>query len=213
MSRGERLKYMIGRIQGKIIEKQPPQLLVDVQGVGYEIDAPMSTFYQLPNLGEPVTLHTHLVVREDAQLLYGFASLAERSLFRTLIKINGVGAKLALTILSGMSSSEFVTCVHDNDAAALVRLPGVGKKTAERLIVELRDKLKDQLPETVNLASGADVSYSMSTNSSPTGDAVSALIALGYKPQEASRMVRAVETKDLTTEEIIRLSLQTAVKK
>lgn len=202
---------MIGRIHGKIIEKQPPQLLIDVQGVGYEIDSPMSTFYQLPNLGEQVTLHTHLVVREDAQLLYGFASRAERSLFRTLIKISGVGPKLALTILSGMNASEFIICVQDNDAAALVRLPGVGKKTAERLIIELRDKLKDH-DSGVNSAEGvgnAPVTHS----NSPVADAVSALVALGYKAAEASRMVRVVETTDLHTEEIIRLSLQAAVQK
>jgi len=203
---------MIGRIHGKIIEKQPPQLLIDVQGVGYEIDAPMSTFYQLPNLGEVVTLHTHLVVREDAQLLYGFASLAERGLFRTLIKINGVGARLALTILSGMNASEFVACVQDSDAAALVRLPGVGKKTAERLIIELRDKLKDHMPEAGSTVSISDIS-STPASSSPIADAVSALIALGYKAPEATRMIRAVDSKDLDTEEIIRLSLQAAVKK
>lgn len=204
---------MIGRIHGKIIEKHPPQLLVDVQGVGYEVDAPMSTFYQLPNLGDMVTLHTHLVVREDAQLLYGFASLAERGLFRTLIKINGVGAKLALTILSGMDANEFVNCVQGNDAAALVRLPGVGKKTAERLIVELRDKLKDQLPAAGSTLSMSDVAAGNSAGGSPVADAVSALIALGYKAAEASRMVRAIETADLNAEEIIRLSLQAAVKK
>lgn len=202
---------MIGRIYGKIIDKQPPQLLVDVQGVGYEIDAPMSTFYQLPNLGEPVTLHTHLVVREDAQLLYGFASLAERSLFRSLIKVNGVGARMALTILSGMSAEEFITCVQDSDAAALVRLPGVGKKTAERLIIELRDKLKDQLSKRSSLAGSAMASVTEVT-SSPVADAVSALIALGYKGAEASRMVRALETSDLSAEDIIRLSLQAAAK-
>lgn len=202
---------MIGRIQGKIIEKQPPQLLIDVQGVGYEIDAPMSTFYQLPNLGEPVTLHTHLVVREDAQLLYGFASLAERGLFRTLIKINGVGAKLALTILSGMNSNEFVGCVQNNDAAALVRLPGVGKKTAERLIIELRDKLKGLVLDTDAL-SGADAKTAMAA-SSPVADAVSALVSLGYKETEASRMIRGIDTNELGTEDIIRLSLQAAVKK
>jgi len=201
---------MIGRINGKIIEKQPPQLLVDVQGVGYEIASPMSTFYQLPNLGEVVTLHTHMVVREDAQLLYGFASLAERSLFRILIKISGVGPKLALTILSGMNANEFIVCVQDNDAAALVRLPGVGKKTAERLIVELRDKLKDQ---DVDMSSAVNVGVeSAPASSSPVADAVSALIALGYKATEASRMVRAVETKDLQTEDIIRLSLQATAK-
>ena len=201
---------MIGRLRGKIIQKQPPQLLIDVQGVGYEVDAPMSTFYQLPNLGEDVTLHTHLVVREDAQLLYGFASESERSLFRNLIKINGVGAKLALTILSGMNAEEFVHCVQDNDAAALVRLPGIGKKTAERLIIELRDKLKDDLPRMDVPASSGSVVQAAS--SSPVSDAVSALIALGYKTQEASRMVRSINTEGLDTEEIIRMSLQGTVK-
>jgi len=200
---------MIGRIHGKIIEKQPPQLLVDVQGVGYEIASPMSTFYQLPNLGEAVTLHTHMVVREDAQLLYGFASMNERGLFRTLIKINGVGPKLALTILSGMNANEFILCVQDNDAAALVRLPGVGKKTAERLIIELRDKLKDQ---DVGISNSAN-QVSTTPSNSPVADAVSALVALGYKAPEASKMVRAVDTDELQTEEIIRLSLQSAAKK
>ncbi len=201
---------MIGRIHGKILEKQPPQLLIDVQGVGYEVDAPMSTFYQLPNLGEAVTLHTHLVVREDAHLLFGFASLAERGLFRTLIKINGVGAKLALTILSGMNAEEFIACVQDSDTAALVRLPGVGKKTAERLVVELRDKLKDQLPDAGVISKSSE---SLRSETTPSGDAVSALIALGYKPQEASRMVRSIDTQGLDTEEIIRQSLQAAVTK
>jgi len=202
---------MIGRIHGKIIEKQPPQLLIDVQGVGYEIDSPMSTFYQLPNLGEVVTLHTHLVVREDAQLLYGFASIVERRLFRILIKISGVGPKLALTILSGMNANEFIACVQDNDAASLVRLPGVGKKTAERLIIELRDKLKDQQVDTGSAVSTG--TQSQAAVNSPVSDAVSALVALGYKLPEASRMVRLVDTSDLGTEEIIRLSLQAAVKK
>ncbi len=202
---------MIGRIHGIIIEKQPPQLLIDVQGVGYEIASPMSTFYQLPNLGEATTLHTHMVVREDAQLLYGFASLTERGLFRTLIKINGVGPKLALTILSGMNASEFIVCVQDSDAAALVRLPGVGKKTAERLIVELRDKLKDQDVDAAG--SGGVGSVAVAASNSPMADAVSALVALGYKAAEASKMVRAVDTKNLQTEDIIRMSLQAAAKK
>ena len=202
---------MIGRLHGKIIHKQPPQLLIDVQGVGYEVDAPMSTFYQLPEVGKDITLHTHLVVREDAQLLYGFATESERALFRNLIKINGVGAKLALTILSGMSAQDFIRCVHDNDAAALVSLPGIGKKTAERLIVELRDRLKD---DQATMDTGLpDASQSVTSVSSPVGDAVSALIALGYKPQEASKMVRAVNADGLDTEEIIRLSLQNAVNK
>ena len=202
---------MIGRLTGKIINKQPPQMLIDVHGVGYEVDAPMSTFYQLPAVGQDVTLHTHMVVREDAQLLYGFISEGERSLFRTLIKINGVGAKLALTILSGMSAQDFIHCVHDNNAAALVSLPGIGKKTAERLIVELRDRLKDeQAPMDSSLP---NASFSVSPANSPVGDAVSALISLGYKPQEASKMVRAVNADGLGTEEIIRLSLQSAVSK
>ncbi len=200
---------MIGRIHGKIIDKQPPQLLVDVQGVGYEIDAPMSTFYQLPNLGEAVVLHTHLVVREDAQLLYGFASLGERSLFRTLIKISGVGPKLALTILSGMNANEFIVCVQDSDAAALVRLPGVGKKTAERLIVELRDKLKDQIPDA---HAGTGGTAGMAVASSSVSDATDALISLGYKAAEASRMVRSIDSNGLDAQEIIRLSLQAAAK-
>jgi len=195
---------MIGRLNGKIIHKHPPQLLIDVQGVGYEVDAPMSTFYQLPDIGSEVTLHTHMVVREDAQLLYGFASETERTLFRHLIKINGVGPKLALTILSGMGADEFVACVQDGDAAALVRMPGIGKKTAERLIIELRDKLKDAQPQSESSPALAV----KSADSSPINDAVSALIALGYKPQEASRMVRTVSTDGLGTEEIIRLSLQ-----
>jgi Holliday junction DNA helicase RuvA len=202
---------MIGRIHGIIIEKQPPQLLIDVQGVGYEIASPMSTFYQLPNLGEVVTLHTHMVVREDAQLLYGFASLNERGLFRTLIKINGVGPKLALTILSGMNAGEFIMCVQDSDAAALVRLPGVGKKTAERLIVELRDKLKDHDVDGASMNATGSVAAPVSN--SPVADAVSALVALGYKAPEASKMVRAVETQDMPTEDIIRMSLQAAAKK
>ncbi|MCW8854800.1 MAG: Holliday junction branch migration protein RuvA [Gammaproteobacteria bacterium] len=202
---------MIGRLRGKIINKQPPQLLIDVQGVGYEVDAPMSTFYQLPNLGEDVTLHTHLVVREDAHMLYGFASETERSLFRNLIKINGVGAKLALTILSGMDANEFTRCVLDNDAAALVRMPGVGKKTAERLIIELRDRLQeDSSPSSAQMTSSNMLTASASN---PVSDAVSALIALGYKPQEASRMVRVLSTEGLEAEDIIRQSLQAAVSK
>ena len=204
---------MIGRLQGKLLSKQPPQLLIDVHGVGYEVDAPMSTFYQLPETGKDVVLHTHLVVREDAQLLYGFATESERALFRSLIKINGVGAKLALTILSGMSADDFVRCVQDNDAAALVSLPGIGKKTAERLIIELRDRLKDDQFALPARLPGSDGAPAMAPVSSPSGDAVSALIALGYKPQEASKMVRAVDTDGLQTEEIIRLSLQAAVAK
>ncbi len=201
---------MIGRIQGKLLSKQPPQLLVDVHGVGYEMEAPMSTFYQLPLVGEEVVLHTHMVVREDAHLLYAFASISERQLFRDLIRINGVGPKLGLTILSGISASDFVRAVQEGDAAALTGLPGVGKKTAERLIVELRDKLSGSISPTGVDAAAA--SASAGNQPDPVSDAVSALTALGYKAQEASRMVRAVDAAGLETEAIIRAALQGAVK-
>lgn len=202
---------MIGRIKGKLLSKQPPELLVDVHGVGYEMEAPMSTFYQLPLVGEEVVLHTHMVVREDAQLLYAFASIGERQLFRDLIRINGVGPKLGLTILSGISASDFARAVQEGDAAALTGLPGVGKKTAERLIVELRDKLSGDIAPLAGNASAA-TSVSLEHHASPVSDAVSALTALGYKAQEASRMVRAVDATGLETEAIIRAALQGAVK-
>lgn len=197
---------MIGRLSGQLLQKQPPELLIDVNGVGYEVSAPMSTFYTLPELGEKVLLHTHMVVREDAQLLYGFSTESERGLFRILIKINGVGPKLALTILSGIAADEFVRCIHDNDTAALVRLPGIGKKTAERLIVELRDKLASDGQSQG--ATGNEALMSSAGASSPISDAVSALISLGYKPNDASRIVRSIETEGLNTEDIIRQALQ-----
>ena len=202
---------MIGRLSGTLIERQPPQLLIDVNGIGYEVNAPMSTFYSLPELGSKVTLHTHLVVREDAHTLFGFATENERSMFRALIKVNGVGAKLALTILSGISSDDFVRCITDGDIASLTRLPGVGKKTAERLIVEMKDVLKKWQAEAGDDGSGSPVAALVKVNDA-VADAVSALIALGYKPPEASRMVSGVETKDLSSEDIIRLSLQSAAK-
>lgn len=197
---------MIGRLSGQLLQKQPPELLIDVNGVGYEVSAPMSTFYTLPELGEKVLLHTHMVVREDAQLLYGFSTESERGLFRILIKINGVGPKLALTILSGIAADEFVRCIHDNDTAALVRLPGIGKKTAERLIVELRDKLASDGQSQGT--TGNEALMSSAGASSPISDAVSALISLGYKPNDASRIVRSIETEGLNTEDIIRQALQ-----
>lgn len=197
---------MIGRLRGKLIVKRAPQLLVDVNGVGYEVEAPMSTFYNLPELGDEVLLHTHMVVREDAQLLYGFGSEAERSFFRDLIKINGVGAKMGLAILSGMSVDAFVRCVRESDVASLVRLPGVGKKTAERLIVEMKDKL-DKLAETALPQSSTIVTAELNDS---VGDAISALESLGYKPSEASRMARAVKGDDLTSEDIIRQALKGA---
>ncbi len=194
---------MIGRLQGVILVKQPPLLLLDVRGVGYELEAPMSTFYLLPEVGETVILHTHLVVREDAQLLYGFYALAERVMFRHLIRISGVGPKLALTILSGMSADDFSRCITEGDSKSLTRLPGVGKKTAERLVVELKDRLdKDS---AVRLA---DTPVEMGRETSPANDAVSALISLGYKAQQASQIVRNIDVNDLSTEDIIRQALQ-----
>lgn len=202
---------MIGRLHGILLEKQPPQLLLDVGGVGYEVEAPMSTFYQLPATGEPLTLHTHLVVREDAQLLYGFSTESERRMFRSLIRINGVGAKLALTILSGISADEFARSIQESDTATLVRLPGIGKKTAERLIVEMRDRLTDwQIDVTLPVASANGAA--MSAVPDEIRDAVSALISLGYKPQEASRLISTLDTDGLSSEEIIRAALKQAVK-
>lgn len=197
---------MIGRLQGVLLVKQPPRLLIDVNGVGYEVDAPMSTFYQLPDTGDSVVLLTHLVVREDAQLLYGFYSESERQLFRSLIKINGVGPKLALTILSGISRDEFVRCIMSEDAKALTALPGVGKKTAERLIIELRDKMEKEFDAVLPVK--GEASTLLIHENSPVSDAVSALVSLGYKAQEASRMVRAIDADGLSTEDIIREALQ-----
>jgi Holliday junction DNA helicase RuvA len=199
---------MIGRLSGIIIEKQPPGLVLEVNGVGYELEAPMSTFYELPAQGEKISLFTHLIVREDAHLLYGFYRDADRQLFRSLLKVSGVGAKVALGILSGMSSNDFALCVQAGDAAALTRLPGIGKKTAERLIMEMRDRL-DGL-EKVSVAATL-VTASAPAAASPVADAVSALTALGYRPQDASRMVRAVAgDEDLSSEDLIRAALKAA---
>jgi Holliday junction DNA helicase RuvA len=199
---------MIGKLRGIILEKQPPQLLLEVNGIGYEIDASMNTFYQLPEVGLEVTLYTHFVVREDAQHLYGFFALSERTLFRTLLKVNGVGPRLALTILSSLSTDDFIRCIANNDTASLTRVPGIGKKTAERLLVEMRDKVSGfetgvplSLPQANAPASRRQI----------TQDALSALIALGYKPPEASRMVAKVDDGNLTSEEIIRQALREKV--
>ncbi len=202
---------MIGQLRGILQHKQPPHLLLDVHGVGYEVEAPMSTFYVLPSVGSEVTLYTHLIVREDAHALFGFATPAERVLFRSLIKVNGVGAKLAVTILSGISVDAFVQCVHSRDTAALTRLPGVGKKTAERLVVEMKDRLGDW-DGGMPVAALAHVDTAIAAPGSPLADAVSALTALGYKPHEASRMVRGIEAAGLSSEEIIRRALQSAAK-
>ncbi|MFV1972700.1 MAG: Holliday junction branch migration protein RuvA [Thiohalobacterales bacterium] len=196
---------MIGLLRGKILGKQPPQLLLDVHGVGYEIAAPMTTFYDLPDVGAEIVLYTHLAVREDAHTLYGFVRLSDRDLFRSLLRVNGVGAKLALTILSGMDAGAFAACIEAGDTAALVRLPGVGKKTAERLVIEMRDRL------AAVAGVPASVAVAGSSSTSPTKEAVTALIGLGYKPQEASRMVRGLDTRDLSSEDIIRTALQATV--
>jgi len=199
---------MIGRLRGELISKDPPFLLLDINGVGYDVESPMSTFYNLPETGKQVVLFTHLAIRDDAHVLYGFASESERSLFRALLKVNGVGAKMALAILSGMSADEFAACVQAEDTVALVRLPGIGKKTAERLIVEMRDRLgKLDLPQATVAPAGSP----QNRERSPVADAVGALIALGYKPNDASRMVRAIECDGLSSEEIIRASLKAAV--
>jgi holliday junction DNA helicase RuvA len=198
---------MIGQVTGIIAEKQPPQLLVDVHGVGYEIDAPMSTFYQLPDVGQKVILFTHLVVREDAHLLYGFYTREERTLFRTLIKVNGVGPRLGLTILSSIAPEEFVRSVLHNDTISLVRLPGVGKKTAERLVIEMRDKLADwyqgEAIVTAELAQQAGRGRPQALQ-----DAISALISLGYKQNEASRTVTKIDDGAANSEELIRRALR-----
>lgn len=195
---------MIGRLRGIILEKHAPDLVLDVQGVGYEVAAPMSTFCSLPAINEEVSLFTHLIVREDAQLLYGFATVRERLLFRSLLKVNGVGAKLALTILSGSDVDDFSRSVQEGDAASLTRLPGVGKKTAERLIIEMRDRLKD-----ISGAMGLKPVVSAAASLAGAKDeAIEALISLGYKPIEADKMIRVLASDGLTTEELIRLALQ-----
>lgn len=200
---------MIGLLRGRVLHKQPPFLLLDVNGVGYEIEAPMSTFYALPLGEETVTLHTHLAIRDDAHILYGFISASDRALFRALLKVNGVGGKMALAILSGMTADEFSLTVQAGDVAALTRLPGVGKKTAERLIVEMRDRL-DKLCVSIGGGSpAAGGSFAAPAAHAPLDDALSALMALGYKPADAQRMTKGIDCDGLSTEEIIRAALQT----
>lgn len=192
---------MIGFLRGKIALKSPPLVILDVNGVGYEIEAPMTVFYNLPEIGSETTLQTHLVIREDAHNLFGFLTESEKTLFKTLIKISGVGAKMALVILSNQTAEQFHACVQNSDISALTKLPGVGKKTAERLIIELRDKL----PKLENLPQIASVSNARE-------EAISALCSLGYKPLDASKMVSAVQPEGKNCETIIRLALQSAAK-
>lgn len=203
---------MIGRLTGTLALKHPPGLLIDVGGVGYELEAPLSTFYELPEVGAQVTLFTHVVVREDAHLLFGFARESERRLFRTLLRVSGVGAKMALAVLSGMSADDFARSIETNDVTALTRLPGVGRKTAERLIVEMRDRLEDtDLRSALPAAPGEPAAADTAAPADPVADATRALVALGYRPAEASRMIRAVDSAGLATEDIIRRALRTVV--
>ena len=200
---------MIAWMHGVLREKHPPLLLVDTGGVGYEMEAPMTTFYDLPAIGEPVTLYLHHLVREDAQQLYGFARRAERDLFRQLLRVSGVGGKLGLAILSGMDAGGFARCVLEGDGASLSRLPGIGKKTAQRLIMEMRDKMDDA---SHGVAAALTGDGSAPRRDDPVAEAVGALIALGLKPPEASRRVHAVGTDGLACEEIVRRALQAMVR-
>ncbi len=198
---------MIGRLRGILLEKQPPHLLVDVQGVAYEVDAPMSTFYDLPEVGKEIVLHTHLAIKEDAHSLYGFGTESDRALFRTLLKITGVGAKMALAVLSGASVAEFTRLIQTADVTALTRIPGVGKKTAERMIVELKDKLGSFSGAGIVVGrTGAPVA------ADPLSEATVALGALGYKPIEVQALLKKVDATGLSAEELIRRALQAALR-
>jgi Holliday junction DNA helicase RuvA len=194
---------MIGSLRGRIAAKTPPQLRIDVGGVGYELEAPMSTFFHLPAIGQEVSLLTHLVVREDAQMLYGFATPDERRLFRNLLKVSGVGPKIALALLSGISVEAFAQCIVNHDVDTLIRVPGIGRKTAERLFVEMRDRV-------ANL--GGEPGAARAEDVTPEAEALGALIGLGYKPAEAARLLKVVEPGTHTTEDLIRRALQGAAR-
>ena len=195
---------MIGSLRGKLTSKRAPQIIVECQGVGYEVETPMSTFLDLPGIGQDLFLHIHMLVREDAQILYGFASEQERSFFRNLLRISGVGAKMGLAILSAMSVAEFQRCVEYEDAATLVRIPGVGKKTAERLIIEMRDKID----KSTSAPGAARVPAAVS----PRSEAVDALIALGYKASEVNKLIGAMDADGQSAEDIIRRALRQAAR-
>jgi holliday junction DNA helicase RuvA len=195
---------MIGSLHGRIASKTPPQLVIDVGGVGYELEAPMSTFFLLPAVGQEVRLLTHMVVREDAQLLYGFGTEDERRLFRNLLKVSGIGPKIGLALLSGISVEGFAHCIHNQDVAALTRVPGIGRKTAERLLIEMRDRL--------NGAATTPGVTAVPLGASPEAEAFGALVALGYKPAEASRLLKGVEGGAQSTEDMIRRALQSAAR-
>ena len=199
---------MIGRLRGTLLSKNPPDLLIETQaGVAYEVTAPMNTFYQLPNLGDEVILHTHCIIREDAHTLFGFHTLMNRALFRALIKVNGVGPRLALAILSSIEPSVFADCLQYNDTAMLVKVPGVGKKTAERLIIEMRDKMQGWMDST-SQHSKITPKIPSETRNSVFDEAMSALIALGYRAADASRLLQKNYQDNVSCEELIRLALK-----
>lgn len=205
---------MIGRLNGIIIEKQPPLVLIEAAGVGYEVHMPMTCFYALPEASQPAIIFTHFVVREDAQLLFGFNHKQERTLFRELIKVNGVGPKLALAILSGMSAQQFVTAVGQQEIATLVKLPGVGKKTAERLVVEMKDRFKGMHSDLFSGEAAFELTAPVNGNTEENdaeAEAVAALVSLGYKPQEASRMISKVARAGADSETLIREALRAAL--
>lgn len=205
---------MIGRLSGTLVEKFPPEILIECAGVGYEVTMPMTSIYGLPELNEAAIIYTHFVVREDAQLLYGFANTTERKLFRLLIKVNGVGPKLALAVLSAMSADQFVNCVAHDDVSSIVKIPGVGKKTAERLLIEMRDRLKDWQITTLTPATDA-MPVQLTTEQTfvhafndHKGDAINALISLGYKQVQADKAVKQVYSDGMSSEDIIRHALK-----
>ncbi|MDZ4731125.1 MAG: Holliday junction branch migration protein RuvA [Xanthomonadales bacterium] len=199
---------MIARLSGILIAKQPPLLVIDVAGVGYEVEAPLSVFYDLPEIGKPLTLLTHLQIKDDGHSLFGFANEGQRTLFRQLLKISGIGAKLALTILSGASPNELARFVAEGDSASLTRLPGIGKKTAERIIIELRDKLDHLAVSFAVIGGGANP-----VAANAASEATHALASLGFKPMEANRLVRLVAQPNMSAEDIIRLALQATINK
>ncbi|MFT5394775.1 MAG: Holliday junction DNA helicase RuvA [Gammaproteobacteria bacterium] len=205
---------MIGWLNGTLREKRPPQLLLDVGGVGYEIDAPMTTFYELPESGQDVALFIHQIVRDDSINLYGFAHAQERDVFRLLLRVNGVGAKVGLAILSGMDSRALARCVSRGDTAGLSKIPGIGKKTAERLVIELRDRLGPVAPATPGglEPDAASSPASFSRPADPADEAVAALIALGFKAPEATQRIQAVESPGLICEDLVRLALQSVAR-
>jgi Holliday junction DNA helicase RuvA len=196
---------MIGHLRGRLLRKAPPALIVDVNGVGYELEAPMSTFYRLPEIGSEVELATHLLVREDAHLLYGFATEDERRLFRDLLRVTGIGPKIGLALLSGIDVDTFMRCVEAQDVDALTRIPGIGRKTAERLLVEMRDRIRALGQMPASAPKPGDIAGARA-------EAYAALVALGYRPAEVNRLLQGVDPEGAGTEELIRRALQAAAR-